>query len=320
MPSQHTDRPIPSTQNERENLELLASQRQFYTRAKRFQLVQIILGLPFVGTLSCAAFWLNRPGMAHPIDIAWWVAAVSLAVTLLGTLVLSPLAEAFQETAAKIQELFDTKVLKLGWNSVTVGETPAPESIHRYAERYKKREPDLGSLIDWYSPRIAELPDHIGRIVCQRANLVWDVGLRKRFSSYLVFTDCALFLILFVLGAWDGLSIRLFLLGIAAPSLPMAAFAIEQGRGNAKAAKNLERLTRKLEDALERVAASGGEPNDLYSRARQIQDNIYINRKENPLIFDWFYRHFREPQESGMQYSADYYIRKFKSQLPSSAK
>lgn len=308
MLSQHTASRIPSAQNLPLNLKRLAAQRQLYSRAKQLLLFQLVLDLPVIGVLSGVAFWLNRPGRAHPVDISWLVAIAGVSLALVAKPFLSWLAEGLQETAAKIQEEFDTTVLKLDWNATTAGDRPDPETIHTYAERYKKREPGFNSLIDWYSPQIEQLPDHVGRIVCQRANLAWDVGLRKRFGSYLGLVASLLFILLFILAAWDGLSLRAFLLGVVAPTMPIAVFTIDQWHKNGKAASNLTRLKQIVESALEEAKDPTATAEQLTPKARQVQDNIYLNRKENPLIFDWFYGFHRAEQEASMRFSAEQFV------------
>lgn len=317
MTSQATDNRIPSAQNLPLNLKRLAAQRQLYSKAKRLLLLQLVLDLPIIGALSGAAFWLNRPARVHPVDLSWLVAVAAGAIVLAGRPVLASLVEGLQETAAKLQEEFDTTVLRLDWNAATAGDRADPESIHTYSERYKKRDPGFKILIDWYSPQIAQLPDHVGRIVCQRANLVWDVGLRERFSLYLGLAASLLFILLFTLAAWDGLSLRVFLLGVVAPTMPIAVFTIDQKHKNGKAASNLTRLKQIVEAALEEAKDPSATAEQLTQRARQVQDSIYYNRKDNPLIFDWFYRIHRDTQEASMRFSVDQFVDVF--QAPSRA-
>ena len=46
-------------------------------------------------------------------------------------------------------------------------------------------------------------------------------------------------------------------------------------------------------------------PDESYVILRRIQDEIYKNRKDNQLIYDFFYKKYNSEMEGAMYYSVD---------------
>ena len=78
---------------------------------------------------------------------------------------LDPMQRSRRMKGAVEQEMFDCAVLELEWLSGLAGPQPSIETTSRAASEFFKK----GSLIQsWYHSKVAPLPIHLGRIVCQR--------------------------------------------------------------------------------------------------------------------------------------------------------
>lgn len=84
--------------------------------------------------------------------------------------------------AAKIQELFDCNVLSLEWDEIISEDKPSIEDIKLISKSYEDRE----SILNWYPDEVKEVDIHIGRILCQRSNLWWDVSQKENFYKCIV--------------------------------------------------------------------------------------------------------------------------------------
>ena len=136
-----TEHRIDIEQNKPERLELLRAQRRFYSRAKNYQNFVAItaLMLPVLGLLFGAEF----PAIRSYLGFA------SIALLLLDVAVLSPKQRASCKEGAKVQEQFDTEVLKLDWNKLVAGSRVDPEELRAIAPGQMSDKEKKG-LEAWY--------------------------------------------------------------------------------------------------------------------------------------------------------------------------
>jgi hypothetical protein len=216
--------------------------------------------------------------------------------------------------ASKIQELFDTKVLSIEWNNLIVGNKPDIENVRIYSTKYKKSNVDYRKLENWYSPKVDDVPLHIGRVICQRSNLWWDVSLRNRHINIIIISAIISFISILSLGLFSNFSFNNFVLNIATPLLPIFTFFIEQYKENRESINNLENLKQELDSYWQEIINNQSGTNfDDFSR--KIQDEIFKNRKDNQLIFDWLYKIYKNNDEDTISYSVDNMITEYKNSI-----
>lgn len=299
---------IAMRQMQEPNLHRLAAQRQLYTKAKRVVWLQFFLSVVVVVFISMLSLLLKSHRVMgyvghQPIDMTWMVTTSGVLIAIVDLLVLSPLADRFRERAAKIQELFDCDVLQLPWNGITVGEKPSVEQVHQNAEIYRSKHQGFTVLENWYCLEADTVPLPVGRIICQRSNVWWDAELRGKFNAGVFTIAAVLFLVLFVLGLVGDLHLKTFFTKVVAPFLPMLLFSSRQFMHNRKTIERLSSLRVSADAAFQQAKNRSNSPAVLDDTARRLQDNIFQHRKSSPLIFDWFYRCFRTPDEALMNVS-----------------
>lgn len=309
---------ISLKQNSPENLNCLAAQRALYSNAKYVVVGQILFGVPITVGASIVAFiWgdaiLAQEYHFQQTDLSWFVAFLGVIVTLLDFLVFTPWSEGAKEKAAKIQELFDCVVLEIPWNDVTAGEKPDFESINKYSKQIRDDPKKIPEIKDWYPGKLDELPTYVSRVICQRANLRWDGELRKEFSFWAIVVTAVLFVLLLVVGLYFDLTLKKFFLLVLSPTLPMVAYAYRQWVENRKASQRLDELKGLSNNVWQEILTAGEDGNPFLDRSRKLQDQIFESRKNNPLIFDWFYSLRRSAQQAEMFYSTDLLIEEYKA-------
>lgn len=301
---------ISTKQNRPEQLNCLAAQRVLYTKAKQLSSVQIILSVPLIIIISVAILALNDKALTQKIgiqqiDISWVVAFVGVIVALLDLVVITPTISRFKDKAAKIQELFDTSVFDLPWNDVAVGSKPDHEEINKYSRSIREKQEELDKLEHWYSSKLDDIPVSASTIICQRSNLSWDCDLRTYFSSIIGGVALLLIFILMIIGLYEELTLKRFFLVVFAPALPIIIFAIRHWVDNNKAISQLTALKELLNTTWQELLSEEKSQNYIMERARKLQDQIYLNRKNNPLIFDMIYEQRKSKQHESMFYSID---------------
>lgn len=290
---------IPKKQNELDNLRCLAAQRQLYSNAKNMLALQIALTIFVIVGLSIVNVFY---------DIEWILASASVLITLLDVAILSKQLTHYKDQAAGIQEFFDTTVLDLEWNSLI--EKPRHETIYRYSEDYKKKEDDYTSLKDWYPPQIEKLEPTEAKIICQRSNCVYDLSLRENYINKLMLLALFSGILIIVLGLIKGVTFENFFVILLVPLLPIMSFSIQKFQENKKSIAVLNKMRDISNELWNKIL--NNEAVDTDKIIRQLQDGIYLNRKESPLIFDWFYRLLRNRLENAMNYNVEQLIKEYR--------
>lgn len=308
-------------QNAIEQLDCLAAQRHLYSKAKTvagvrfFLAVLAIVAISIVTPLAASPKWGKVLGIA-PLDIAWIAASLGVAVMLADTLWLTPWINGLKARAAKIQEMFDTTVLGIPWNEAAVGEKPDIEDISRCCRPVRKHPEALDSLRNWYSPKLDSLPASVAVLLGQRSNLWWDADLRQHHASTIASLTVVLVGALLLVAIVNNLPTKALFSVVLAPSLPLIQFAVTAWRDNRAALSqtlNLKNVVNAAWQVLLRDPSRFDYPPEL---ARSVQDQIYLNRKTNPLIPDWVYRWCKSRQEQDMSYSVESMIHNYEHSRP----
>jgi hypothetical protein len=296
---------IPQYQNEECSLKRLAAQRKLYSRAKVIFTAQVILTVAMAIVSSALA-------LIFP-EFKVWASIIGLSTSLLDAVWLEPRQKTLKQQAAKIQERFDCKVLALPWQSIKLGSYPDIETVDENAELYQRIDPGYSKLRNWYPTSVGELPLHVARIICQRANCWWDAALRRRYAAGIVVFLAALPFLLLVFGLSRGMTLESFVLAIFAPLSPAFLWGIREYRKQRDAADTLDKLRNQAEGLWAKAVDRALSPEQLTQGSRDLQNEIYDHRRSAPLIFDWIYERLRKSSEGRMNKAADELVKEFKN-------
>lgn len=290
-----TEHRINIEQNKPERLELLRAQRRFYTRAKNYQNFVAIMALvlPLLVLLFGAKFLAIRP----------YLGLASIALLLLDVAVLSPKQRASIKAGAKVQEQFDTEVLKLDWNKLVSGSRVDPEELSAIALGQMSNREKKG-FEDWYEGAIARLPLPVGRLLCQRTNVVYDLQVRRNYSAALFGVAGVLSVALFSVGLHQELKLDELIISVGLPVLPLVSFVLREYRKQEDTIESLTTLKGEIEKVWDKALA-GASAEDLTQSSRALQDAIYRHRASNPLVFDWLYNRLREKSEAQAKHATE---------------
>ncbi|MEG3172179.1 S-4TM family putative pore-forming effector [Sphingomonas sp. ZB1N12] len=290
---------IITKQNSPEMIRLMRGRRAAYANAEVWQQLQIavVVALPALGAAV---------GLALP-EIRPWVAAIALVATLLDVWFLDPMQKTAIKLAARISEIFDCHVLELPWNEFVVGSKPDPELIETKCAAFKGDEEKLRG---WYKPiEIANAPLPLARIICQRENLWYNAGLRRRAGEVLAAIAAFVAVTACILGMVNDLSIAEFVVFLAAPSSPVIFWALRERVRQRDAADALEHV-KAAADRFWKVASSEGCPDaESAARSREFQDAIYLRRALSALPLPVIYRVLRPTMERTMKVGAADHLR-----------
>jgi hypothetical protein len=297
---------IPSKQNTPRILNLLRARRRLYQKAKRYQgaVVLVTLSLPIVG-LAVATFFPEARA---------YVAAAALVFGVCEVIVLDRWNKALLKCAAKLQEEVDCDVLDMRSNEFLVGAWVDPEEVHELAIPNLDDEGER-QLRDWYPVAFGRVPIHVGRILCQRENLLYDGNVRKSYGRLLGFGLIALFAVLLAYSIAAHLSVEAFILTVMAPATPAFNWALREFFRQRDTVQTLERLKTESEK-LWRQAVDGASRQESAERSRELQDAIYNHRVSSPLVFNFLYRFRRGALEAQMNAGAEHLVAEFLKRNP----
>ncbi len=307
---------IVELENRPEAIKQLAAQAALYSGAKSLFSIQLFLSVPFIIIVAFAALALDKEWFAvTKVDISPYVGVLGIVLTLLDTMVFNPLISNRRSTAAKIQQCFDSTVLNLPWNEIVYGARPDQEIVEEWAKK-NTRLVTSGKFDNWYRVEVRDLPHEAGRLVCQRANCWWDMQLRSRYNVTVGVVGVVLFATLVGISFGLDLTMSNFFSLVAAPFLPFVAIAPKLILDNRDAISRLQFMKDMVEETWNKALQPTYDVDALKSRSQAIQEGIYNNRSQNPLIFDWLANRLKPKNEDLQSKTTKQYVAEFKAAHP----
>lgn len=248
-------------------------------------------------------------------EVKPYIAFTGLLLLFLDIALLDQYQKGCIKRGAKLQEEFDTKVLKLPWNSFVAGDNVIPEDIRSYSSKplSKKRE---GEIASWYESCVGDVPIQIGRLICQRTNIHYDQRLRQRYSGGLLALTIIAGVILLLAALRMDPKFSEVIMSFFVPFTPILSWTLREHRKQLDTAAALERLQSELKK-MWAVALGGESPQIMEIYSRQLQDAIYQHRANASLIFDWIYRRMRNKNEDEASHAANELVAEAKAALAS---
>lgn len=285
-----------------DSIELLAAQRNIYSRAKNIIGLQMFLSVPIA--ICAAIIAILKP------EFKGYVAIWGILVVLFDLFVFTPWVKKMRDNAARIQELFDTKVFELEWNEIAVGKKPEYELVYEEAKKHGLEAHRIVNLREWYPAVIDKVPDTFGVIICQRANIYWDARMRRRYCLAVRVILVVIALGLIGYGLYEKKDMFEFLAYIVAPLASTYIFGYRQMTEHSDAASRLDKL-QGFSEKIWSDALGGKDLVEIKLKCRSLQDQIFDHRKKSPPIFDFLFKWFRNRSETLMNIGAEALVSEF---------
>ncbi len=289
---------IAKSQNSPENIELLSAQRQLYSDAKLSRTIRTTGSLLTAIPLPViAVLWPNTQPVVSTIGAVWL--AISL-VLLLGIELVKI------KTATCVLEQFDVTVFGIPWNKRVAGNKVACEVISDAARRDTK---DKSILRDWYPTVADSLPHPLSALLCQRAAVVWDWRLRKRYGYLVASATVSLLLAAMLASVYLDYSLTqtllIFILPMASAFAGGVVVAMSHLYGSRDAQDIQEGLDNDWMNALNDHQAF------TFADCRQQQDARFHHRLQSLPVPDYWYRRSRRRYQADMVAAAKRMVGEF---------
>jgi SMODS-associating 4TM effector domain len=226
------------------------------------------------------------------------LAAVSAGWLVAGRTVLSWLEEHGTLKAVAVQELYDTKLFKLPWNTALAGRKPAPEDVVAAATHIH----DNAAYRNWYSIDLANIPWPGDVLLCQRMSMIWGRRDHRAYGTTVLITGIAWFALGLAVALARDLSLAAYLIKIFLPSSPALLDCTELARSHWQHATRREHAEQDIQDIWGTHHANPGEIDP--TACRNIQDTAYLLRRHGPRVPDFFYKLRRTTSHTAMSAGA----------------
>lgn len=271
-------------------------------------------------TAGWQTFFVVSSAIAGPLlgylypDQRHWAIAYVIAVLVIEFALLDPRAKAYQELGAKIQETFDIELFGLPWNKTRCHATLDPEMVHGLAREYKRKN-STTRFIDWYPTTAGSLPIEFGRLVCQRANMVWDASLRRYYSSFFLILIVAIIVASVAVATYLNWNASHILTSLAIPLLPATIKIYREYKKHQDSAAISEKTKSMLEATWGHALSGSVSPAELLNESRQLQDQLYDRRRSSPTVPEWIYFLRLFENERGMRFGSNEMVKQAKEKL-----
>jgi hypothetical protein len=253
------------------------------------------------------------------VDAALALAAAGVLITLIGhgrtavsivgffwflvsAFLLKGLAGNTARRGALLQEMFDTALFHLPWRTTVAGDTIPEPDVRRLARQLARGGKKDKRITDgWYDPT-HDVHHPYDVFIAQEQNLAWDARLRRRYSHLIAAAAFLWTAIGLVIGlAVANATLVDTLLSFFVPSLAAYQIAYEIWSGQRKVADERERLAKVVNTELGN-GRPGPVPDTEWHRlrnvARDVQDGVLRTRLDTTRVPEWFYKYFRDDDES----------------------
>lgn len=274
---------IYEAQNSSDARRLVAAQARLYSDAKVIFAVRVAVVIALA--TASAAVALVSPSLRTMIGGGGGVFVLVL------SFVIGSVEKWVRMRAAATQELFDTRVFQLPWNSLHA-DRPPQHTVARAAQRYKGTRDK-----NWYSDtQGAHRPFDV--LICQSTNFGWGARMHLLWAWTLV--GITLGMVAVIAAGWRALNLSDTegLLALVIPALGPLKEVGEQINANFDAARTKESAERKISEAWDKGLT--GQHVSSTEDLRSIQDKILLVRQSNPYIPDWFDKAFHRSNEAAM--------------------
>ncbi|WP_416982092.1 S-4TM family putative pore-forming effector [Streptomyces sp. T028] len=278
------DTSIFARQNDPELLRILKAASVAHRRAKRLASSHVALSALLAG-LGVAGVFVTV--LQTPVTLLGllWAFAYATGARLWGAREM--------RRAALFQEMFDTRVFRLPWNTLLAGgDEPLPHEVSRAARRYTAPE----SLLEDYFYEVTELPRPLDVLACQMQSLGWGARIRRRYAAAVSGGLVLWSLAGIGLGLARSMTVTGMLLHWFVPSLGLLLLGVDTAASQRDTAGDREHAHTVLMTEVRGHAARGGPEEEapaLLQLARQVQDILLLTRLRQARVPDWFFKRFQ---------------------------
>lgn len=284
---------IPTRQNLPHQLRRLLAVNELYYRAKRAQQLQVFLTAMLPVGLVVVAL------IVPPLEAG--AALGGLLLSIIDVIALDPRQTRLRMEASAVRDAFDRELFGDASAGAIAREGVHEEDVLAAARGAESRGVEEARMRNWYPVAVSVLPMPLARLLCLRANVVWDSRLRRNYAVLLAAIGFALPAASLVLGLVLNLSVHSMILRIFVPISPAALWSLREWLRHREALDLSQGLSSRIMDSVERCSRGEVSLVAIADESRSLQWQIAEWRRSVPPLPEWLYARTRSNAEQEMQ-------------------
>jgi SMODS-associating 4TM effector domain len=273
---------IRQRQNDTDMVTLLRAASVSHLRTRRLDTLRTTLSTLLAASGLAAALTTTEAAILTTILGGAWALAYSAG--------LASWSDRELGRSALLQEMFDTRLFGMHWNTVAAGEQLEANEVSRLNQRYRGQD---NVLHDYYE--VPELPRPYDVLACQLQNLGWGARIRRRYARAVAAAGGIWVGAGLVMGGIVDLSLAQLMLRWYIPSLGALLLCLDIYRGQCQIATERHRILsiiRTRVSIITQQPLSDESREELLTLARQVQDRIFHMRRNQPRVPKWFFNRY----------------------------
>ncbi|MGW2303947.1 S-4TM family putative pore-forming effector [Streptomyces sp. NPDC001809] len=264
---------IPRRQDEEDLVELRAAARIAHNRADAIRLNRTIgtIGLAVLAPVS--TLLLPDTGVYLAVTAALWLVVARIH--------LKSREKSQRAKATAYQELYDTRLFDLPWDTVLVGDRQRVQQEVAAAAPRTRSDRDY----QWYE-NVPAVSWPLDALACQAQNLLWGRKNHQGYARFLTGLLIALITLALLQAYLMDLSLADFALHLFAPLAPAFLDLAELPQAHRAARKNKNELEHTVQTLISNHLT--GRP-VTRGDCRSVQDKIFELRNNDPTVPTWFH-------------------------------
>ncbi len=284
---------ILKSQNTSQNLKYLKASRVLYSRAKYAFGIQILVTVIITVLFS---FLKLIPKELLTFDLNACIGIGAILISCTEILFFNLYVSGLRTSGAKAQEVFDCNIYDLSWNMINTGSKPEQYIIENSVSEYIFD--DKAPIEDWYDIELEELSQERAILLCQETNLFYDGKLREHFKMANILLCISIVVLSLIIAIVADIKVSSYITTVLLPVTPMIVLTLKiimENRKSLTTSSDLGKIVLQLK----------ARPQDpSITELRAVQDKIFCNRKDSPLVPDWYYKWRRNRLETLMKANA----------------
>jgi SMODS-associating 4TM effector domain len=270
---------IGDRQNDQKQLDIARANNVAHSRAQHLDLLRLGIATAIaIGGLASTRY----PSIATPMSAAGTIWAVLYSTGL------ASWSSRERRRAAILQEMFDTQLFAMRWNSVLAGEALPIHEVSHLSKRFNSTS-DL--IRDYYE--IPDIPPPYDVLACQQQNLAWGARVHRRYAYFSLLIASALAAVGPLLALANGLTVLDLITRWYVPSLGLLLLAVDNWQAHLSIATDRERTLSLMNSRIGEAVQDPHKAQELPLLARDVQDVLLLGRLKVPRVPDLFFLRFR---------------------------
>lgn len=165
--------------------------------------------------------------------------------------------------------------------------TPSVDLLRVHAQKHLEKKGVRHRLVDWYNPRIGELPKDIAHLAALRINGFWDSQLRGTYITVMLASAATVCVVALYLFAENGMTVARFVTNVLAPFSTAILWFVRELIDQTDARTRKLEFQRRIESFWDQVPMTSS---NMQAEVEYLQSLLLAYRRTDVSVPAWLYK------------------------------